>query len=362
MVGGRGLDQGGPGRRPRGRRVDDRRQPRDRPHQLRHRPLLPAPAHPRARQGAHRRGVQQDLRHRAPRRAVGQRPRQAARPDARQPAASWARCSSRPSAGSARSGTPVQRGAARRLRRPGAAARARVGLPLVVADHQRRAPGHARPRRRRRPVGVRDLRRGRPAARWTPCRASSSPRPTSRVGPGGLHPGARRARRLPLRPDDHAAGPRPLPGRHRRRARHGRPQVVRRPDAAPTARRRSSTRPRRTRRSGCGDRGPATSSARSPTPTSATRASASAAAARSRSARCRCWRRGSRTSASWAGSCTCPIEQGARLWDLVHEAGRPARRGAGRASASTPPPAGSRRATGRSASSSTPSARSSRPA
>ena len=31
LVGRRGLDQGGPGRRPRGRRVDDRRPPRDRP-------------------------------------------------------------------------------------------------------------------------------------------------------------------------------------------------------------------------------------------------------------------------------------------------------------------------------------------
>ena len=50
---------------------------------LRHRPLLPAPAHPRARALAHVRGVQQDLRHRAPRRAVGRRARQAARPDAR---------------------------------------------------------------------------------------------------------------------------------------------------------------------------------------------------------------------------------------------------------------------------------------
>ena len=50
---------------------------------LRHRPLLPAPAHPRARAVPHVGGVQQDLRHRAPRRAVGRRARQAAGADAR---------------------------------------------------------------------------------------------------------------------------------------------------------------------------------------------------------------------------------------------------------------------------------------
>ena len=46
---------------------------------------------------------------------------------------------------------------------------------------------------------------------------------------GHLHPGARRPRRLPLRPDRDAARRRPLPGRHRRRPRPGRPPVVRRP-------------------------------------------------------------------------------------------------------------------------------------
>ena len=44
---------------------------------------------------------------------------------------------------------------------------------------------------------------------------------------GRLHAGAHAARRLPLRPHDHAARRRPLPGRHRRRARDGRPEVVR---------------------------------------------------------------------------------------------------------------------------------------
>ena len=51
--------------------------------------------------------------------------------------------------------------AARGVRRPGHAPRGRVGIALVVADHQRRAPRDARPGRDGRPVGVRDLRRHR---------------------------------------------------------------------------------------------------------------------------------------------------------------------------------------------------------
>ena len=46
---------------------------------------------------------------------------------------------------------------------------------------------------------------------------------------GRLHAGPRRERWLPLRPDRHAPGRRPLPRRHRRRARHGRRPVVHRP-------------------------------------------------------------------------------------------------------------------------------------
>ena len=48
---------------------------------------------------------------------------------------------------------------------------------------------------------------------------------------GHLHAGARRQGRLPLRPHRDAARRRPLPRGHRRRARHGRPEVVRRPPA-----------------------------------------------------------------------------------------------------------------------------------
>jgi glycine/D-amino acid oxidase-like deaminating enzyme len=67
---------------------------------------------------------------------------------------------------------------------------------------------------------------------------------------------------------------------------------------------RSSTRRRRSRRSGCGARGPATSSPPSPGPTCRTMASRSAPAGPSRSAPSSCWPRGSATSAIWAGSCT----------------------------------------------------------
>ena len=101
---------------------------------------------------------------------------------------------------------------------------------------------HHRPRRAR--VGAADLRR---AVR-------------RRRRQGDLHPGARREGRLPLRPHRDAARRGPLPRRHRRRARHGRPQVVHRPPRR--RRRRSPTAPRRSRRSASGARGPATSSAR----------------------------------------------------------------------------------------------------
>ena len=52
----------------------------------------------------------------------------------------------------------VQRAAARGVRRSCDAPRGGVGVALVVADHQRRAPRDARARRGLRPLGVRDLR------------------------------------------------------------------------------------------------------------------------------------------------------------------------------------------------------------
>ena len=101
---------------------------------------------------AHRRpddrGLQQDLRHRPPAGAVGLEPRRSgSRPAYAAPEATSARSSSRPRAGSGRTGTSANAAAARGVRRPGHAARGRVGVALVVADHQRRAPRDARPGR-----------------------------------------------------------------------------------------------------------------------------------------------------------------------------------------------------------------------
>ena len=80
VVGRRGVGEGGAGRRARAGRVDGRGRVRDRPAGLRRRPLLRAPARRLARAGARVGGLQQDLRHRPPRRAVGVEPRRAAVP------------------------------------------------------------------------------------------------------------------------------------------------------------------------------------------------------------------------------------------------------------------------------------------
>ena len=87
----------------------------------------------------------------------------------------------------------LQRRAPRGVRRPGDAARARVGLPLVVTDHQRRAPQDARDGRHRRPVGLRRPRRDRPGC--PRGRAAGLRRPVRRARrPGRLHARARRPR------------------------------------------------------------------------------------------------------------------------------------------------------------------------
>ena len=125
----------------------------------------------------------------------------------------------------------VERDAARGVRRPGDAARGRVGVALVVADRERRAPGDAGPRRDDRPDRVPHPRRHRPRrARGAP--ADRARRARRRARPRRLHAGPGPQRRLQGRPDDHAAGAGALPDRHRRRARDGRPEVVLRPAAA----------------------------------------------------------------------------------------------------------------------------------
>ena len=63
------------------------------------------------------------------------------------------------------------------------------------------------------------------------------------VGPDGLHAAPQRRRRDPRRPHDHAAGPRPLPGRDRRRHGHARQEA-----ASPTRCRRTAPRSSSTRR------------------------------------------------------------------------------------------------------------------
>ena len=124
---------------------------------------------------------------------MGVGPRRPALADARARARSSARCSSRRPAGSGRSGTRRTRRCSR-SRRPRRPARGRVGRPLVVADHQRRAPRDARARRALRPLRVRHLRRAGPGAldalqrvscgRWTSRSAASSTRRCSRRAAG----------------------------------------------------------------------------------------------------------------------------------------------------------------------------------
>ena len=186
--------------------------------------LLGSPEDPRPRQGARGRGLQQDLRHRPPGRAVGV--------ESRRSPASVPRARARARRRLLRGGrlgaaavVRVERAAPRGVRRPGDAARGRVGLALVVADHQRRAPGDARPGRHGRPERLRDLRHR---------RARRAGRRAGRVGAadgrrrraGRLHADPLARRRLQGRPHDHAARRGALPRRHRRRPRRGRQEVV----------------------------------------------------------------------------------------------------------------------------------------
>ena len=137
-------------------------------------------------------------------------------------------------------------------------------------------------------------------SRSSGCRCATDGRDARQ---GRLHAGADAARRLSLRPHRHADRGRALPRGHRRRARHGRLQVVLGTTPVPT--RRSSTSHRAGARSGYGGRGRARCSSGRRAPTSRTRASLCRPSARSSWARCPCSRRGSRTSATSAGSSTC---------------------------------------------------------
>ena len=101
---------------------------------------------------------------------------------------------------------------------------ARWWSPIINAEHLRM----------REAAGVIDLsafcvvrHRGAGCPRVRPAHLRGAVRRRGRQG--DLHPGARRGRRLPLRPHRDAAGRRHVPGGHRRRARHGGPAVVHRP-------------------------------------------------------------------------------------------------------------------------------------
>ena len=175
---------------------------RDRPARLGHRPLLRAPQDGPAHRRPDDRGLQQDLRHRPPDGAVGVEPADPPVTRVRPP-----RRARRGLLRGGRLGATVlvrhERGPARRVRRAGDAPQGGVGIALVVADHQRRAPRDARPGRARRPVGVRDLRRHGPRR---PGRARAAVRQQGRR-PGRadrLHAAPQRGRRHPRRPDDHA--------------------------------------------------------------------------------------------------------------------------------------------------------------
>ena len=158
MVGGRRVGQGGPGSRPSVGRVDDARSARDRRPGRRHRPLPLPSAHPLPCAGAHLGGLQQDLRHRPPCRAVELRSQHPPLPHAR---AGEGTVSSvlRSRRLGATAVVRIEREPARGVRRRRDGPQRRVGVPLVVADHQRRTPGPAQARRPRRPVELRHLRR-----------------------------------------------------------------------------------------------------------------------------------------------------------------------------------------------------------
>ena len=112
----------------------------------------------------------------------------------------------------------------------GRTAAARVGQPLVVADHQRRAPPPARARRDGRPHRVQRVRPHRAGRRRLPPADVRQQR--RRAGRQvGVHAAAHARRRVPRRPHDHAPRRAALPRRHRRLRRRPRQALVQPPPA-----------------------------------------------------------------------------------------------------------------------------------
>ena len=180
-----------------------------------------------ARAGPRGRGLQQDLRHRAPGRAMGLEPRCAALAVLR--AGARARRGVLRSRGLGASAVVrVECEPARGIRRPHQPARGGVGVALVVADHQRRASGDARSRRDVRPDGVLHLRRRRTGRARDGADGLDAPDGRCERQ-GRLHPGALAERDVQERPHGDAPRRRAVSRRHRRRPRYGRHEVVRRP-------------------------------------------------------------------------------------------------------------------------------------
>ena len=215
--------------RARRRGVGHRRRVRGRRPRRRRLPFLELCAHAAARRRALLRGVQQDLRDRPSDGAVGDEPAGAAEPVLHAGAGARRRLLRDRGLGAAVV-VRVECAAARGVRRPRDAARGRVGVALVVADHQRGAPRDARPRRDGRPLRLLDRRRRRRRLARLP--AAGRARGDGRPGrPGRLHADPQPRGRLQGRPHDHAPGRPPVPDRHRRDGRPARLEVVLRPPA-----------------------------------------------------------------------------------------------------------------------------------
>ena len=208
------------------RRVDDPRHARDRSARLGYRPLLRPPQDLAAHQRPDDRGLQQDLRHRPSDGAMGEQPAHPALARRGPPCGARRRRLRGRRLGAAVL-VRIERAAPRRVRGAGHAAGRGMGFALVEPAHQRRAPRDAGPGRSGGPVRVRDLRHHgtrRPRrARATVCQQGGRT-----PGQDRLHAAPQRGRRHPRRPHDHAARPRPLPGRDRRRHGHARQEDLHR--------------------------------------------------------------------------------------------------------------------------------------
>ena len=175
---------------------------RVRPAHQRHQPLLPARADGASHPRPLRRALQQDVRHRAPTGAVGERAGNAPQPVLRARRGARRGVLRRPRLGTS-AVVREQRRAVREVPAGQGRPTARVGPPLVVADHQRRAPGDARQRRHGRPHRVQRVRhRGtRRQGRAAVHRRQQRRRAGGQVD---LHAAAHAGRRVPRRPHDPA--------------------------------------------------------------------------------------------------------------------------------------------------------------